>query len=225
MTPPFVQNRSSDRLAGLGHSRNSSTDLLQRPNSRGPSAAFAPAGNGDMPTTLSAREQEHIARVTGQPLINMAGLKKQAAPGLVGAIETRELENQQMKQRINSQAVQHAIAQRQQHAMHPQYPEQPHYGTQQPQVPFGGQFPHTGPSGAHQPWTSPATNVYAQVGGFSAPMSPTSVYGGSPEVGMQSPPVPMSGIPYSPAQHQQFFAMPQRPAQGQGRGGQQGRQY
>jgi hypothetical protein len=68
--------------------------------------------------SLTPRGQEHIARVTGQPVINMAQNNNRQAlgGGLVGVIEAREKEKQQMKQGINSQAVQQAIAQRQQQA-------------------------------------------------------------------------------------------------------------
>ncbi|TVY49319.1 Protein SKG3 [Lachnellula occidentalis] len=126
-TPPLVRNRSSELLVQQGHSRNSSADLLQRPSSRGASTALGFSGSGDIASKLSAREQEHIAKVTGQPLINMAqNNNRQAAPGngLVGAISVREQEKQQMKQGINSQAVEQVIAQRQQQAMYQQYPDQ-----------------------------------------------------------------------------------------------------
>ncbi|KAH8591336.1 hypothetical protein B0O99DRAFT_519609 [Bisporella sp. PMI_857] len=225
-TPPLVKNRSSDRLAqlGHGHGRNSSTDLLQRPSSRGPSATLGgPAGNGDMPTTLSAREQEHVARVTGQPLINMAGNRNSQAPGagLVGAIENREREKQQIKQGINSQAVQNAIAQRQSQAMHQQYQSQGHdYRTSQ----YGmGQYPqpqYHGQGQGYQSFVSPAAQIYAQGGGFSSPSpnTPGSMYPNSPDLHTHP------GMPYSPPS--QYFNQPHRP-QGQGRGtaGYQGRQY
>jgi CCR4-NOT transcriptional complex subunit CAF120 len=65
---------------------------------------------------LSAREQEHVARMTGTPLISMAGNRNAPQPdgGLIGAIEAREREKQQMRQGYSSQAVQQAINARQQ---------------------------------------------------------------------------------------------------------------
>lgn len=217
----LVKNFSGDRLAQLGgHSRQSSADLLQRPNSRGPAGVLgAPAGNGDMPTSLSAREQEHVARATGQPLINMAGNKGQAGAGLVGAIETREKEKQQMKQGINSSAVQHAIAQRQFHGTHQQYPESG-YGAPQLQSRHYPQYA-TQSQPQHQPWVPPTANAYAQGGGYAAP-SPNSLYDASPEQrAMYSPPPQVPGMSYSPSQ--QFSPAPQRPQQGPGRGGYQNR--
>lgn len=224
-TPPLVRNHSNDRLTQMGgHSRHSSGDLLQRPSSRGPSATLGgPAGNGDMPTTLSAREQEHVARVTGQPLIAVAGTRKSAGAGLVGAIENREIEKQQMKQGINSQAVQNAIAQRHSsHGMYQQYPpeqvnahrmSQAQYG-QYPQAQYAGQVQ------GHSPYMSSAANVYAQGGGFSAP-SP-SLYQGSPDPTFQTPPG-IPGMPFSPPS-QYFQQQPNqqhnRPQGGQGKGNQ-----
>jgi CCR4-NOT transcriptional complex subunit CAF120 len=113
-TPPLGRSPKDDSFS---HSRNSSGDMLQRPNSRGSSAALGVSGTGDYSTHLSAKEQEHVARITGSPLINMpSGDSRGAAPssGLVGAIDAREREKRDMKQGLNSQAVQQAIAQRQQ---------------------------------------------------------------------------------------------------------------
>ena len=97
-----------------GHSRSSSADLLSsgRPLSQGGAAVLS---GGEVSTYLSAREQEHVARITGSPLIALAGNKHQPQPqaGLVGAIEARERERAQMRQGIGGQAVAQAIDQRQ----------------------------------------------------------------------------------------------------------------
>jgi CCR4-NOT transcriptional complex subunit CAF120 len=113
-TPPLARNQSSEHFP---HSRNSSGDPPQRPSSRGPTTSLGVSGTGDYSTHLSAREQEHVARVTGSPLINIPdGSSKAAAPnnGLVGAISAREREKRDLKQGMSSQAVQQAIVQRQQ---------------------------------------------------------------------------------------------------------------
>ena len=227
-TPPLIRRRSSDALNKVaGHSRQSSSDLLQRPSSRGANTVLGPAGNGDMPTTLSAREQEHIARVTGTPLINMAQnpTRQGAGAGLVGAIENREREKQQMKQGINSHAVQHAITQRQQQAMYQQYPEHAN-NYRAPQQQHGsqmGQYPHAHPGQVQQGWVSPAANVYTQGGGFSTP-SPTSFYGASPEQGRSgTPPIQLYAPPQQNYPQQQRQS--QQGAQGRGNAGYQGRQY
>ncbi|KAK4235676.1 hypothetical protein C8A03DRAFT_46230 [Achaetomium macrosporum] len=96
------------------HSRSSSADLLSsgRPQSMGTGAVLSV---GEVSSHLSAREQEHVARVTGTPLIAMATNKapSQTQSGLVGAIEFRERERAQMRQGISGQAVAQAIDQRQ----------------------------------------------------------------------------------------------------------------
>ncbi|TVY20562.1 Protein SKG3 [Lachnellula arida] len=238
-TPPLVRNRSSELLVQQGHSRNSSADLLQRPSSRGASTTLGLAGSGDLlqrpssrgasttlglagsgdiASKLSAREQEHIARVTGLPLINMAqNNNRQAAPGsgLVGAISAREQERQQMKQGINSQAVQQAIAQRQQQAMYQQYPEQMAGGQRLSQYGNMAQYPQSQypqsqypiqPQG-QQAWVSPAPNVFAQGGGWATP-SPGYA---APDQGRQSP-------SFYPAQ-QQYFPPQQQGGRGRGNSG------
>ena len=177
-TPPPVRNRSSEYLGQLGHSRNgSSVDLLQRPSSRAASTTLGPSGSGDIPTTLSAREQEHVSRMTGQPLVNMAQ-NKPSAPGggLIGAIGVREMEKEQLKQGINSRTVQQAIAQRQQQqqmAYQQQYPGQMAAEYRAPPAQYGnmGQYPaqFPGHTARQQSWVSPAAQVFAQGGGFTAP--------------------------------------------------------
>ena len=109
-------------------------EMSPRPQSRTPSYGLNPST--DVTPHLSAREQEHVARVTGSPLINMAGNSKQAPPpggGLIGAIEAREREKKDIKDGLSSQMVQHAIAQRQQHSL----------PSPSPQMHIPGQFPQT----------------------------------------------------------------------------------
>ncbi|KAL8362063.1 hypothetical protein RB601_007728 [Gaeumannomyces tritici] len=120
-TPPLMKRRSSfDMLAASrvgGHSRSGSAELLgQRPTSQGALHALG-GGPGDYSSHLSAREQEHVSRVTGSPLIAVTGGRGQTIPpngGLVAAIDAREREKQQMKQGISSVLAQNAINQRQQ---------------------------------------------------------------------------------------------------------------
>ena len=208
-TPPLVRNRSSDLLFQQGHSRNSSADLMQRPSSRGVASTFGPMGSGDITSSLSAREQEHIAKITGQPLVSVTQNNNRLSMGggLVGAIEAREKDKQQMKAGINSQAVQHAIAQRQQQAMYQQYPEQKHRA-QQSHYGNMGQYPQQYPVQSQrqqqQQYGMPqAANVFAQGGGWTVP----SPQYGVPEQGQQSP--LMQQYP-----QQQYFN--QQGSQGQG---------
>jgi CCR4-NOT transcriptional complex subunit CAF120 len=236
-TPPLVRNRSSDYLTAQGHSRNSSTDMLARPSSRGAGATLSPAAGADAGSKLSAREQEHIARATGQPLINMANNNSRLSvqPGLVGAIEAREVEKQQIKQGINSQAVQNAIAKRQQQQMYEQQqyqqqqlmmqpgyrqsqsfnmgpfqPQQyPNQGQQYPMHPQQQQFQMQGQSPG---WgIPPAASVFAQGGARTqSPNYPQP----SPGFVQQSPAGRQSPAQFAP--QQQYFP----PQQGRGRGNQ-----
>ncbi|KAK0737631.1 hypothetical protein B0T21DRAFT_411068 [Apiosordaria backusii] len=110
-TPTSPYKRPGSNLAS--HSRSNSADLLSsgRPVSQGGMLALS---SGEVSSHLSAREQEHVARMTGSPLIAIAGNKGSPQPkaGLVGAIEAREREKAQMRQGIGGQAVAQAIDQR-----------------------------------------------------------------------------------------------------------------
>jgi len=135
-TPPNASRQSSGERP-VQQQRNSpgklqkrqssySTDMPARPNSRAASAMMN--ASEDYTAHLSAREQEHVARATATPLINVAG--KRGEPqggGLVGAIEAREKEKKEMKAGLSGHMVQHAIAQRQQH-------RQSSYGAPSPQL-------------------------------------------------------------------------------------------
>jgi CCR4-NOT transcriptional complex subunit CAF120 len=69
----------------------------------------------DYSSRLSAHEQEHIAKMTGSPLITVPR-KSENQIGLIGAIHAREQERKNMREGVSGQMVQHAIAQRQQQA-------------------------------------------------------------------------------------------------------------
>ena len=228
-TPPLVRNRSSEMLqqmhsrnqsvdafqrpssrsanVALGpHHRNASADALQRPTSRGPNRALTP-------TQLSAREQEHVSRATGQPLVNMAQNRPNSrqGPGLVGAIQQREIEKQQAKQGINSQAVQNAINQRQQQQM---YTQQAQYGgnmqqrtqvqTQQPQFKNASHQAYW----AAAPTTGATHNYNQRTSPGQAPQQQKQ------SIAPQSQPSPQQ----QGQQSQQYFP----PQQGRGNGGYHG---
>ncbi|RMZ75645.1 hypothetical protein DV738_g5373, partial [Chaetothyriales sp. CBS 135597] len=79
--------------------------------------------NADYSSSLSAREQEHVARMTGGPLLNLNDGRKTPDPsvGLVGAISAREQEKRVIKEGISGHMVQAAIAQRQYQAQSQQF--------------------------------------------------------------------------------------------------------
>ncbi|WEW58267.1 hypothetical protein PRK78_003735 [Emydomyces testavorans] len=139
LTPEqFVEQRATIGSRGASpvynHQRNSSRPSLPsrpvsgdwanqmkqqpppRPSSRGSSIML---NHSDMLPRLSAREQEHVARVTGSSFFNMdKETSKRSSvvglgPGLVSAIDARERERQAMKEGVSGQMVQQAIIQRQ----------------------------------------------------------------------------------------------------------------
>ena len=154
------------------HSHQSSGDLSaqyvnqdppSRPHSRGASTVIN--ASPDYSARLSAREQEHVARVTGSPFINVAGNNTRVGTpsgGLVGAIEAREQEKKAIKQGVSGQMVQQAIAQRQQHAQAQGYVNQvPQYANQ------SIQYPQPSPQ-MHVPGGYPQT-PQLPYGGFASP--------------------------------------------------------
>ncbi|KAK4128374.1 hypothetical protein N657DRAFT_560840 [Parathielavia appendiculata] len=196
---------------GILHSRNSSADLLSsgRPVSQGTAVALSA---GEVSSYLSAREQEHVARITGSPLIALATNKgpSQTQSGLVGAIENRERERAQMRQGIGGQAVAQAIDQR--HREQNQYAQraaQAAYAQQQAQ--FAAQpaqvRPQT-PGGMSmmqpRPKTPGATNMMMDAGAAGSPYGPgmasVSSRSMSPGPGMMGGPAGGHFSPVGPAQ-------------------------
>lgn len=122
MTPPPLQHPSGDWAAhSQGNSHFASRgEMPPHPHSRGANSSLS---YNDLSSHLTAREQEHVARMTGSPFFNFSGANsKPPAPvnptGLVGAIDAREREKQEMKEGLSNKMVQQAIAQRQQHQQH-----------------------------------------------------------------------------------------------------------
>lgn len=142
---PTISRNSSGEWPLQQHSRQASftKDLPARPHSRGASTIMN--ASGDLSTPLSAREQEHVARVTGSPLIHMAVNPNRHVPqggGLIGAIEAREKEKRDMKEGLSGHLVQQAIAQRQQYSQNYQNNQQS-FPAPSPQLSMPGQWPQT----------------------------------------------------------------------------------
>lgn len=163
-TPPPPSRNVSGEVPSQQHMLNISygRELQASPRTRGsPSPTNL---QGDYSHNLSAREQEHVARATGSPFINVtSNSKKQAPPpsGLIGAIEAREQEKKDIRQGYSNTAVQHAIAQRQQHNQG-NLSRQQSYSLPTPQMNIPGQWPQTPNPYAQTPGQySPQTPVYA----------------------------------------------------------------
>lgn len=214
-TPPIVPKNASGEWPTQQQKRHSSysKDLPARPSSR---AATAMVSNpSDYTAHLSAREQEHVARVTNSPLINMAGNTNKSLPqggGLVGAIEAREKEKREIKQGLSGQMVQQAIHQRQQHSQGQQQrqPSQQAFAAPTPQLSMPGQFPASpGPypsSAMAQQQQFPPYQQYPQMQSQQwTPPANQQYWGqqqGSPLQQQQQPPPPF------PQQHGPFPVQP-----------------
>ncbi|KAI9838190.1 MAG: hypothetical protein M1838_004660 [Thelocarpon superellum] len=152
------QRQASGESSPASASRIISGDFSGRPPSRGASAMV---GTGDYAAHMSAREQEHVARATGSPLIPMGagGGARHAPPtgGLVGAIEAREREKREIKDGLSGQMVQQAIMQRRQQEAQA-YPSPQGY----PNGAFSGHPPNVQPWSANQSYrpTGPGGAAY-----------------------------------------------------------------
>ncbi|KAJ5823935.1 hypothetical protein N7447_006275 [Penicillium robsamsonii] len=121
---------------------NTQRDPNYRPSSRGAQTMLKQ--HNDASTNLSAREQEHVARMTGSSFFNLSNdNRKPQAPvnpmGLVSHIDAREREKREMREGMSNQAVQQAIAHRQQQLMQQPMMHQQQYAPQQFSPPFAPQ--------------------------------------------------------------------------------------
>ena len=196
-TPPLTSRHSS----GDWSSQLAARQDAPRPGSRG--AGTVMDSPLDYSRHLSAREQEHVARVTGSPLINMAGNSQQKLPsqsGLVGAIEAREQEKKAIKEGYGGYMVQQAIAQRQQQAQQAQ-PQRYHFPQATPQMPMPGQFPIT-PQADQLGWEQ--QQHYMNQSAYSAYGGQTDYAGRQPPQGylQHSPQYPYHQGQYQGGQYQ-----------------------
>ncbi|KAF3001293.1 hypothetical protein E8E13_004706 [Curvularia kusanoi] len=116
-TPPPINRTRSGDWAHLQRTaegppspaaRPSSRLTLSRPPSRGAELLL-----DSKPTTLSAREQEQVARITGTPLLDMSSgsnkkHQQQPSQGLTGYIDFREKEKEKAKQQNRQSAAMQA---------------------------------------------------------------------------------------------------------------------
>ncbi|SLM40100.1 Pleckstrin homology-like domain [Lasallia pustulata] len=207
--PPVTRNSSGDWSQQQG--RLTPTKELPRPQSRVVAPMVNPSA-GDYTARLSAREQEHVARVTGSPFISVPRQSSQGGGGLIAAIEAREREKKDMREGLGGQMVQNAIAQRQQQVQGHQYaqqsqPQTPSYQYSQqafpspsPLLAMPGQYPQT-------PQVPNPGRVQPQYGGWSA--AQTSQYNPQQQQQWVSPAAqlywsaPQAPSPYSQEQYQQ----------------------
>ena len=121
----FVQQRASVARVPSGYAPHRSisySKLEQSPDNtqkKRQSTTARPSSRNsllvDYAPHLTAREQEHIAKMTGGPLVQLNERSRTPDPavGLIGAIEAREQEKRNIKEAVAGHMVQEAIAQRQ----------------------------------------------------------------------------------------------------------------
>ena len=194
-TPPPISRNVSAEIPSQQHARKSSYARDLQQSSRGQGIPNGANLQGDLTANLSAKEQEHVARVTG-PLISMAGKSGKQTPqssGLIGAIEAREQEKKDIRQGMSNQAVQHAIAQRQQQGYSAQN-RQPSYSAPTPAMQIPGQWPQTPTAYAQTPSQYQQTPGYGQLQyGYGMPQQQIPAY---------------NQAPFSPQQRQQQGQQP-----------------
>lgn len=240
-TPPISRNPSGDwnqmaQRTPPSRSQSRNAGMLMNPSS--PSGGLV---HSTQSQHLSAREQMHVARATGSPLINVAGKDKQAeeaqAPGLVGALAAREREKQAIKDGMRSGLVQQAIAARQQQQaqaeMEAQYRQQQQHAQQQQQEVLKQQayanFMNSQQSGTYQfnGIMSPGPQRMPQIFGQAVmPMmnQGAQMYTQSPQSYAQSSGWSNPASPYQ-ATPQQAYGANYFAGQQQGQGQQHGQQY
>lgn len=109
---------------------------------RNPSSRNTSGASIDYSTHLSAREQEHVAKMTGGPLISSVNSRVRTPDpnvGLIGAIGAREQEKKDIKEGLQGRMVQAAIDQRQRDArsqVQAEQRRQSQYMAQQQQNPY-----------------------------------------------------------------------------------------
>jgi CCR4-NOT transcriptional complex subunit CAF120 len=127
----------TQQLEGMSLNRTSSGDWTQQANrmssskTRNASAFLNPPSPGRtlqlQGSALSAHEQMQVARMTGSSMINLTERDKRRdlndldAPGLVGAMAVRERQRNIKRDGLRNNAVQQAIAARQQQQLQDEY--------------------------------------------------------------------------------------------------------
>ena len=112
----YVPNRSAS--AGRVEQMATAPKKLQKKQRDSPRSSSRNSLLMDYSGNLSAREQEHVARMTGGPLLNVQDRARTPDPavGLIGAIEAREQEKKNIRQGVSGHMVQAAIEQHHYHA-------------------------------------------------------------------------------------------------------------
>ncbi|KAJ5315005.1 hypothetical protein N7476_005312 [Penicillium atrosanguineum] len=171
-------------------------DPNYRPSSRGTGMVLN--NYSDFSNNLSAREQEHVARVTGSSFFNLSHANKTPQPqvqggGLVSTIDAREREKREMREGMSNQMVQHAIAHRQQVLNQQPYAPQYAGSMYHPQQPL--QQPMYNLPGASHTW-----DALHQMNRPDEPRR-SSWYGQIPQTAVKGPPSYQQSQQYPPGEY------------------------
>lgn len=160
------RNLSSGRVEQIKNDEGPESPTQKSPRrlqKRMPSSRNSSGNSIDYSSYLSAREQEHVAKMTGGPLLNMNQQSRTPDPsvGLIGAIEAREKEKRNIKEGLQGQMVQAAIDQRARESRSTQAQQgQPH---QRRQSQYSAQQQYQ----ANNPYQYPQTQDYLSQYGYS----------------------------------------------------------
>ncbi|KAF2281294.1 uncharacterized protein EI97DRAFT_472625 [Westerdykella ornata] len=203
--PPMNRARSGD----WAHLQRTPEDMPARPPSR---PLSRPQSRGALnlldqrPVSLSAHEQEQVARLTGTPLIDMTHARTKSQPateGLTAYIDQRERQKAHAKANHSTAAMQAEIDRRMMAAQQRQMLEMQQMGQQVAMAQGGYGAPTMGfspqaysPGLTYSPGMTPPA-MFPQQGYYQAPVSPAM----PPAWGTPSP-QPMQAS-YFPAQQQQ----------------------
>lgn len=196
-TPPITRSHSGD-WSHYFTSDNSParppSRPLSRPLSRGAGQLLEKRPTSVLvdqrPTTLSAREQEQVARITNTPLLDISKNNKKeqktSSAGLTAYIDFREKEKAAAKANRSSTAMQAEIDRRMMAAQQRQMMEMQHMG-QQTQI---GQAVAMTPGGYVTPTLMGTPQGYPQAYAYSTPGQMQQMYqqqGYFPQQGMMTP--------------------------------------
>lgn len=204
-TPPITRTHSGDWsqfVPEAGPARPPSRPL-NRPLSRGAGQLLEQRPMSMLvdqrSTSLSAREQEQVARITNTPLIDLGKNKKKeqkpSSAGLTAYIDYREKEKAAAKANRSTSAMQSEIDRRMMAAQQRQMMEMQHMGQQQAQI---GQATPMAPSGYAMSTIAGTPQGYPQPAyTYSTPGQMQQMHqqqGYFPQQGMMTPmPGPMPG--------------------------------
>lgn len=224
--PPLSRNQSGD----WSHLQRTPEAMPARPPSRPLSRPLSRGAErllDQRPSSLSAREQEQVARITNTPLIDLTKNpnkeQKPSSSGLTAYIDHREKEKAAAKANRSTAAMQAEIDRRMMAAQQRQMMEMQQMGQQQMQMgqsmgqPMGQQMSMPGGYSTPTPAMMGTPQVYPPAFAYSSPGQMQHMYqqqqGYFPQQGMSPGMQQGWGTPSPQPMQGQFFMQQQQPGQ------------